>query len=277
MYRLSYIPSGRSKNKLEQLADKLRSAAPEGVDIVPPDPALTIDKAFGQIENKMYEILAMPLTMIAGNLPEAIVIGALSERDADFEKIVYNRQDPGVGPHIYLNAGARIAAFSERSKHMADALFPEWQTEVTGIDMMQADCPQYDGVIGLEEDLSCTGPQQWDSRFQFSPREFIPQAGENVIAFLCLSDDKELRKHLAAIHIPEVSQATNIERKTAAEMETQGWKAIGVHCIVDHNHHYHVYACGVEPQTLRFKKVRYSSATSDQIAKNVIELLKVNV
>lgn len=276
MYRLSYINSEKSRNRAEELADKLKATGLEGVDIVPPEPGLTVDKAFELVENKMCEILAMPLTMIADNLPETIIIGALSERDTDFEKIIYNKHDSSGGPHIYLNAGARIVAFSERAKYMADALFPEWQTEVAVMDMIRTNYSQYDGAIGLEEELSYPD-LRWDSCFQFNPREFIPQAGQNVIAFLCLSDDKDVRKHLSRLHIPEVSQATNIERKTAAEMASEGWTATGVHCIVDHNYHYHVYACGVDPYTLSFKKVRYSTATSDQIAKNVIELLKVNV
>lgn len=277
MYKIGFAAHPAVKNEALKLSDKLTSMehSNQVIELVHDHDISDIEFYFNVLKNGIAEIVCLNLPAIESGLPEDIVIAALSERSDCFEKLVYTPQAGNDNPHIKLGSDARVAVFNKRAEAIAHELFPDWTLEVLEIqDLNKKLFENFDGVIAScerldESDIDATAY----STFKFHPKEFIPHPGQNVIAFLCKNDDKELRKIMAKIHVTEVSQATNIERTIDQGLSEKGWSGIGVYCLVDHNYHYHVYASGISSENNLFKRARYSTATSENIAKNVFELL----
>lgn len=279
MYKIGFPNHYATKKEALKLSEKLIGIeqTTQLVELEASDSDGNFELQLNALRNDVVDIVCLNLPLILQGLPDDIVIAALSERSENFEKLVYKIEEGNTNPHIKLNDQAKVAVFSKRAEALAHDLFPQWKVEIIDKNDLKTVMDVFDGVIASSEffDEVAFDISKY-STFSFHPKEFIPHPGQNVVAFMCLNEDKELRKQLSKIHITEVSQATNIERKIEQELSEEGWSGIGVYCLVDHNYHFHVYASGLSPDSNIFKRTRYSTGTSEHIAKNVLGLLSTN-
>jgi porphobilinogen deaminase len=101
-----------------------------------------------------------------------------------------------------------------------------------------------------------------------SPKEFVPEAGRGVAAFLTAEDDKITRRLLKSLHNPEVAAVTNIERRVKALFNDEN---IGAYCVKDDNNNYHLWAAALIDGVVR--RTRLSQSTHFEMAERCKELL----
>ena len=100
----------------------------------------------------------------------------------------------------------------------------------------------------------------WASDYAFNPKEFVPEAGSGVLAYLALSDDIATRRAVKKIHHSEVAEITNIERGLKQIVGEQG-KRVAAYCEKDLQAYYHLWAFRGDA-----KRVRVSSSTTFGLA-----------
>ncbi len=282
MHKIGYFNSKKHRQSAQLLADKLGMSSNLETALIPLHPVKSINHielALKSLTNDICDIFCMDLTDINHSLPPDILIAGLSDRSARFDKLIYTADPESLSPHIKLREDARVVCYSERSKALANHLFPGWilTLKENKPGSIKAELANYDGLILNNNYLDEYENDIGDfASFQFHPKEFISQAGQNVTAYLCKTEEKDIRKTISKIHISEVSQATNIERTIEHYLVNKGWDSIGVYCLLDSNSHYHVHVCGRENNGEDLKKCRYSSGTSENIVYNVFELLSKN-
>jgi porphobilinogen deaminase len=101
-----------------------------------------------------------------------------------------------------------------------------------------------------------------------SPKEFIPEAGRGVAAFLTAEDDKTTRRLLKPLHHSDVAAVTNIERRVKAFFNDEN---IGAYCIKDDTHNYHLWAVALVNGVV--SRTRLSQSTHFEMAERCKELL----
>ena len=101
-----------------------------------------------------------------------------------------------------------------------------------------------------------------------SPKEFVPEAGRGVAAFLTAEDDKTTRRLLKPLHHPAVSAVTNIERQVKRLFEDEN---IGAYCLKDENNNYHLWAVALVSGKVR--RTRLSQSTHFEMAERCKDLL----
>lgn len=220
------------------------------------------------------DVVVYPLQEIPAHLGETLIIGGLGARDLAFDAIVY-KPVAGAQGLIRLEEGARVLCYDGRSAALAADLFPKWHiTMAPEMKELGVDFDQYNGFImpAVKAHLL----EKTDTEiFVFHPKEFVPGPGQNVAAWLCLSEHKELRKILKQHHHSEVSAATNVERKVARLLAGEGFDNIGVYCDYDVNGYYHVYVTATKYGNAGLVRKRISSSTSLELAEMALsEMLK---
>ena len=101
-----------------------------------------------------------------------------------------------------------------------------------------------------------------------SPKEFVPEAGRGVAAFITAEDDKTTRRLLKPLHHPEVAAVTNIERQVKHLFKDEN---IGAYCIKDDNNNYHLWAVALVNG--RVCRTRLSQSTHFEMAERCKGLL----
>lgn len=101
-----------------------------------------------------------------------------------------------------------------------------------------------------------------------SPKEFVPEAGRGVAAFLTAEDDITTRRLLKPLHHPKVSAVTNIERRVKNLFHDEN---IGAYCQKDDNNNYHLWAVALVDGVVR--RARLSQSTHFEMAERCKDLL----
>lgn len=282
MYTIGHLPFTRAIQESQTLQSKIAFFEKESdlleFRLSPSENAMEL--AEEALLSGKCDVFCLDLSGINGQPKDEIVIAALSHRDTKFDILIYKEETNNNNIHIKLNDNARVCVIDERAELLAKSLFPEWiitiiDTEIVDLERLMS---LYEGIILPNEHEAIIGKNlNHFASFQFHPKEFIPNAAQNVTAYLIKRADGELRKLLSKIHVSEVSQATNIERTIQTDLSNKGWKSLAVYCVVDHNSHYHVYVSGLNPENGSFHRTRYSSSTSENIVTNVFEQLSKNV
>lgn len=110
--------------------------------------------------------------------------------------------------------------------------------------------------------------------FHCNPKEFVPAPAQGVLGIQTRTDDIALRKQLLTLHHPDTGRITNIERGVLKQLGGGCQTPLGVYCETDQENNFHVWAAIAEQWDAAVRFVHYSSATSDQLAETVFELLQ---
>jgi hydroxymethylbilane synthase len=215
------------------------------------------------------EISVFPtgLKDVPTTLPEGTTLAALSERD-DVRQCLVLPRFVAEKTDLKTLKGLTIGVCVEVVGAQLRSIFPEVRTEIhnmmplEGIEAMRNGT--FDGgimtivttkVLAMRED-------EWFI-LPFSPREFIPEAGQGVACLLAATDDLPTRRLLKNVHRKEVALVTNVERTLKKMFHDTD---ISAYCERDKMGNYHLSAAAIVDKTLR--KVRISQSTSIDLAQN---------
>ncbi|MBK8042270.1 MAG: hydroxymethylbilane synthase [Haliscomenobacter sp.] len=106
-----------------------------------------------------------------------------------------------------------------------------------------------------------------------NPREFVPAPAQGVLAWQTNAADAPVRRLLQRLHHPEVSAATNVERKVLQLLGGGCHLPLGVFCERDSMGHYHAWAAYAPSWNSPVTRVRLSSSTNYQLAEKIAESL----
>jgi hydroxymethylbilane synthase len=202
----------------------------------------------------------MPTTM-----PVGTTIAALSARD-DVRQCLVLPRSMADKTDLSTLKGLKIGVCS--NVHLAQMrwLFPEANTEIhtvmplEGIEAMRNGT--FDGGVMtmVTTKVLSMRDEEWVIR-PFSPREFVPEAGQGVACLVVATDDVPTRRLLKKVHIPSVALVTNVER-TLKKMFSD--VNIAAYCEKDKMGNYHLSAAAVVDGVL--KKMRVSQSTTIGLA-----------
>jgi hydroxymethylbilane synthase len=109
-------------------------------------------------------------------------------------------------------------------------------------------------------------------KVELNPREFVPAPAQGVLAWQINRDDAATRRIFQALHHPEISACTNIERRVLQLMEGGCQLPLGVHCEQDANGYFHTFAaCEING---KLQRTKLSSSTSYGVASKIVEMLR---
>lgn len=106
-----------------------------------------------------------------------------------------------------------------------------------------------------------------------SPREFVPAAGQGVVAIQIRREDSACASAVGNLHHSLVAKCTNVERKVLQLMDGGCHIPLGVYCESDPLNNFHVWAAW-HPPGGNMRRVKVSLGTTHDLAQEVVRLLK---
>ncbi len=214
------------------------------------------------------DLAVFPLKNLPPNLPEGIVITAVSGRENGLDWLAISPQSIDNQKLLQLRAGATVAVFSERQRlQFLDfrkdvALKMEeknWFSVLEKLKNGTFDAAIFPADEGLE--LSSF------HLIKLNPQEFLPEPGQGVLAFLANAQDLPTRRILKKIHHPEVSALTNVERGVLKIFTEKEKTLLGVYCERDNSGNFHAFAATKIGESLR--QTRVSQSTNFGLAEKI--------
>jgi porphobilinogen deaminase len=232
------------------------------------------------IRSAQVSVMASPLSLLPTSLPKGIVITALGERLNSSNSLIISSSNLDETQFLSLKVGTLVS-------FQNDINFLQFSTFEANCSMQPMDMTPSQAMEMLEKgDFgACVLPTESlpylnieENKYKivpFSPKEYIPLAGQGVTAYLTDEDDLATRRLLKAtfqdIKLPtgqSVSTVTNIERKVK---QLCGDMDIAVYCEIDRAKNYHILAAAAVYGEL--KKIRLSQSTSFELAEKCYEKL----
>jgi len=218
------------------------------------------------------DIFVLPLEDVSIHIKDyGVIIGALSQRKHLGSYLFIKDESVDLNEDLKVAAQSKIAVKSNLEKEQLEAINPKIQailTDIKRIDFKKfAEQSQYDGLImskmmAIDLDIQIKNSLKVD----LNPREFIPQPGSGVIAYLVHPESIKLREVLRNIHCKDSSDVTNIERKSWQLASKNGMKEFGAYCYKDIRNYYHLSVCQADG-TLQKRKISLSTSNGlDELA-----------
>lgn len=227
----------------------------------------------GEVDMAVHSMKDMPTTQ-----PEGLVLAGVSYRENPSDWLLVRKGGLQEGQLFSLKEKAIVGTSSARRK----AQMLDFRPDIKLMDI-RGNVPtrieklrkgDFDaillagaGITRLELDVS-------DLKvIKFNPREFTPAPAQGVLAYQCCEADLETRRLIKQLHHPEVSLATNVERKILKLITGGCHVPLGAYCEVDANGHYHVWGAYAPAWDAPVKRVRLSSSTKLNLSERVFEQL----
>ena len=224
----------------------------------------------GEADLAVHSMKDLPTTH-----PEGLVVTAVSYRANPADTLLVRREVAVADAMLKLPEGAIVGTSSARRKAQMRDMRPDVALRdirgnvPTRIEKLRRG--DFDAILlaaaGLErlsldlDDLIVVA---------LHPREFVPAPAQGVLAFQCHRDDVALRRMLKVLHNPDVSAATNVERKVLKLLGAGCHTPLGVYCERDRNGHYHVWAALADTWDSPVRHARVVSSTSHELAETVL-------
>lgn len=133
---------------------------------------------------------------------------------------------------------------------------------------------KYDAIVLAQAGLDRIGADISDlNTWTLSPREFIPAAGQGVVAVQIRRNDPDCEQAVQQLHRREVAICTNVERKVLSLMEGGCHIPLGVYCEQDALNNFHVWAAW-QPPNESLRRVKVSFGTTHNLAEEVVNQLR---
>lgn len=218
----------------------------------------------------------LPLNRAPVGLPEGLVITAVSERKNPAECLLVRRENTDAGKLFGLPDQALVCApGAGRQVQIRDFrpdIRPAGDVDDAGDILEKLYAGEWDAAILAAADLD----EQAEATFRvvrFHPREFVPAPGQGVMAWISCKDNLHTRRLLKAVHHPEASAVTNIERGVLRLLGGDPGLPLGVYAEYDGQGAYHVWAAYADGVGSPLRRARMSSSTSFQLAEKVADEL----
>ena len=209
---------------------------------------------------------------------EHLRIGALTQRASPSDILIANRNAMVEGETLGIKQGAIVGTSSLRRQAQIAWMRPDVACQdlrgnvPTRIEKLRRG--DYDAIILAHAGVSRLEIDLADFHtWVFSPREFVPAAGQGVVALQIRREDDLTAQAVAHIHQPAVARCSNVERKVLQLMDGGCHVPLGVYCESDQLENYHVWAAWQPPES-KLKQIKVSLGTTHELAEQVVHLLK---
>jgi hydroxymethylbilane synthase len=218
--------------------------------------------------NGTIQIVCTALRDLPTTLPIGIVIGALSVRFPVSNCLVIAPNALDNTQLFSLKLNAKVWVNAPINKAQLLAFRPDLDIHVTDTEPLDNYKLMIEGKYDACLLTSSIVPifDIDESKYKiitFSPKEFIPEAGQGVVAYLVAESDVPTRRILKQLHHPAVAQVTNVERKIKRLFNDEN---IAAYCEKDAFGNFHIRAVTTVDNQL--KTIRLSQSTSFDLAEN---------
>ncbi len=181
-----------------------------------------------QLETEKADLAICPLSQIPVNLPENIVITALSQRDYPKQFLVI--PPTSLDKNKVLNLAEGVTVFVDDlliEKQLLDIRKDLNIQQGTDLNVGHKEAFVIKSVQPINEDQfsNC-------KIIALHPSEFVQAPGTGVYGILCRKNDLPLRRKLKPLHQPETTKLTNIER-TIQKGTSENTSLIGVYAAYE--------------------------------------------
>lgn len=217
---------------------------------------------------------------LSTEMPEGLVITAISERAAPNDLLIFKKEALG-NNIIKIKADATIGTSSVRRKVQLKDLLPQSttvdirgnvptrlqklvdQADLDGIILAKA------GVDRLEIDLSDF------ETFSFHTSEFVPAPAQGVLAFQVRKEDLETRKILHVLHSRKTLETVKVERTILKNIGGGCQTPVGIYCEKDIRDVFHCHLAYAKDLDSPIQRARLSQSTHTHLAENILKQIKL--
>lgn len=225
------------------------------------------------LSNGTISVAPRPLRELPTNLPNGILITALSDRPLISQSLIIPKNKVDENKFLSLKDNATVSLSSDinrlqflefRSDLKAETHY--W-TPIQTFEKLQSD--EFDACVISSMTAKVAEISASDyTIIPFSPKEFITEPGHGILAYLTAEDDLTTRRLLKPLHHPSVSAVSNVERKLKQLFQDID---IAAYCEKDKANNYHLWAAAIIDNEL--KKTRLSQSTHFELAERCFEKL----
>ncbi|MEL6636663.1 MAG: hydroxymethylbilane synthase [Bacteroidota bacterium] len=228
----------------------------------------------GDVDLAVHSMKDLPTTA-----PEGLCVTAVSYRENPADWLLIRKSVLTEKALLRLPEGARVGTSSARRKAQIRHLRPDVVLgDIRGnvpTRVQKLRDGQFDAIL-----LAAAGLQRLDldlsdlAVIRLNVKEFVPAPAQGVLAYQVNTADTATRRLLRAIHHPEVSAVTNIERRVLQLLDGGCQLPLGAYCERDAAGHYHLWAALAESWDAPLHRVRHSSSTTYELAEKVVAELR---
>lgn len=239
------------------ISDILTNQENPAVSAISNDTPLEADSPatlFEQLLSNAAQVGSCPMTQMPVQLPEGLVITAISKRYVPGYSLFSHRlaQAPSfllkLKPATVVGCSSSLQA-AQLLDFRSDLLpkqYASWQDALE-----EFKNKSFGGVLIPTAAIPNSG-LDIEEGIQLNPKEFIPPPGDGFVAYICKKDNRNLRRQLKAIHHSESVEPNNLERKFKQLVPESLHQSIGVYCEQDANGFYHGNAVLSDENGLRY-------------------------
>ena len=227
----------------------------------------------GEVDMAVHSMKDMPTTQ-----PDGLVLAGVSYRENPADWLLIRSEGIQDGQFFSLKEMAVVGTSSARRKAQMLDFRPDIELKdirgnvPTRIEKLRRG--DFDAILLAGAGISRLELDVSDLKtIKFNPREFTPAPAQGVLTYQCCEADLETRRLIKQLHHPEVSAATNVERKILKLITGGCHVPLGAYCEMDANGHYHVWGAYSPAWDAPVKRVRLSSSTSFNLSEKVYEQL----
>ncbi len=226
--------------------------------------------------NNEIDVAVHSLGKLSVNTTDGIRIGAVCAPHNPASCLLIRKEAYLPGEDLFLKPGASVGA-SPLSVHQLISLKSDLQVKITDGTLIESinalQKAEFDAILAPVFELDNCGADV--SEFEIlhlNPREFVPAAGQGVLAFQVRTNDEATLHAVKRVHDSNAFETISVERKIHKQLADEGKICLGVHCTKDHQNYYHVWAV-MQSDANGIKKIQVSSSTSFELAENVVHQL----
>lgn len=227
----------------------------------------------GEIDTALFPIDQTPVA-----LPEGLAITAVSARQDPAERLFIRRDRVDETQLFDLTEQALVCAQGGGRQVQLRDFRPDLRfagpidNPVVIPEALHAG--EWDAAIVAAAEVDAEMEEAFHT-VRLHPREFMPAPGQGAMAWITCKDDLHIRRVLKAVHHPDVSALTNIERGVLRLLGGNPELPLGVHAEYDGLGAWHVWAAYAETPDAPLRRARLSSSTRFQLAEKVADELRI--
>ncbi len=227
------------------------------------------------------DVLVLPWSCVPLQMPEGIVITALSGRSNEQVCLVINEAVAQPGVTLPLPQGAHVVVTADILGRQLITYRPDVQLSNVSLFMAaniyEGDFGDFDAFLtGLTSEMQQNLSAKGKVVVPLHPREFVPLPGSGLTAYLCCKDDLETRKTMLAAHHKSIVAEANVERQLSKIAGETAPQRVAAKCQIDQNGHYHLWCAYLHSQNGMLQRTAVSSSTSFQLAEQAWSRLEKN-
>lgn len=226
--------------------------------------------------NNEIDVAVHSLGKLSVKTTDGIRIGAVCAPYNPASCLLIRKEAYSPGEDLFLKSGALVGV-APLSALQLSSLKSDLQLKITDGTLIERinglQKAEFDAILASVFALDNCGVDV--SEFEIlhlNPREFVPAAGQGVLALKVRTNDEPTLHAVKHVHDSNAFETISVERKIHKQLADDGRICLGVHCTKDHQNYYHVWAV-MQSDANSIKKIQVSSSTSFELAESTVHQL----